>query len=121
MSTLTFKYVFPDDYNPQYVTGAHGSVTPSQDIIMNFFMERSALPKEEEFELNDVGLLGKRLSMEPSHYEKCIIRYMQSGIVMNKNTAIELRNFLDNLINQVDHHAEVIAARSNLPAATTEE
>ncbi|MFC0297755.1 hypothetical protein [Geobacillus jurassicus] len=39
-----FKYLFPDDYNPVYVNGAHGGISPQGEIVVNFYFERRPLP-----------------------------------------------------------------------------
>lgn len=37
---LKFKYIFDDSYNPVYVNGAHGGVTPRGELVVNFYLER---------------------------------------------------------------------------------
>lgn len=49
---IVIKYIFKDDYNPIYATGAFGGVNPSGDIIANFYLERHALPKEMTYDLD---------------------------------------------------------------------
>jgi hypothetical protein len=50
-------YKFPKDYNPIYVNGAYGGATPKKEIIINFFLERMPIPKEENIEVNDFSMV----------------------------------------------------------------
>ena len=35
---LTFKYIYTYDYNPDYVNGAHGGISPRGELVVNFYL-----------------------------------------------------------------------------------
>ena len=43
---IVFKYIFNYAYNPVYVNGAHGGLSPRGELVMNFYLERPPLPEE---------------------------------------------------------------------------
>ena len=50
---VKFKYIFDSAYNPKYANGAFGNITPHGEVALNFYFERSALPYEQEFALDE--------------------------------------------------------------------
>lgn len=92
-----FKYVFDDNYNPKYVNGAFGGVNPQGEINLNFYMERFAIPKKEELQIDENSNI-TNITHEPNDVEKRFIRFIQCGITMNKERAQEIYNFLGDLL-----------------------
>lgn len=101
---IKFKYVFEDSYNPAYTTGAFGGPTPKNEIILNFYMERQPIPYSETHEINPDGTAGKVIESKPSKEDSIInvIRYVESGIVMDLNTAKEIHAWLGENIKAVE-------------------
>ena len=97
-NSINFKYLFPDDYNPSYINGVYGGVSPRGEIIANFYMERMPIPKEDHVRINEDGTLGESISIEPEDHRFNMIRYITSGISFNLETAIAFREWLDNKI-----------------------
>ena len=95
---ITFKYKFPEDYNPIYVNGAQGGVNSKGEIVANFFFERIALPNKQVHELSEVGTLGQIIRTDPENLNESLVRYVENGIVMNLNTAKEIYQWLGNNI-----------------------
>ena len=62
---ITFKYKFPETYNPVYVNGAHGGINVQGEIIANFYMERTPLPNKVTNNLNTDGSLSDVVSILP--------------------------------------------------------
>ncbi|MGG6439541.1 hypothetical protein ABET52_04200 [Saccharococcus caldoxylosilyticus] len=85
--TVNFKYVFADDYNPVYVNGAHGGISPQGEIVINFYFERRPLPYEEIYKFDEKGQPTGEIEVKPSNHNENIIRYVSTGIVMNLESA----------------------------------
>lgn len=92
------KYVFEEDYNTKYVNGAQGGINLQGEIIINFYLERHALPKSQTFEIEPGGRIGKEIfeAAEPSDLKQSFVRHFQSGIILNYNAAKEIHNWLGN-------------------------
>ena len=86
--TVRFKYKFPEDYNPLYVNGAYGGVGPRGELIANFFLERQALPVEEQYTVSEKGRLSESpVSRKPEDVQYEFIRFVQAGVAMRLEDA----------------------------------
>lgn len=94
---IKFKYLFDKSYNPAYCTGGFGGLTPRNEIILNFFMERHPIPYSETREVTTSGALGDVISMKPKENPNTVkvIRSVQCGVIMDLKTAKEIREWLD--------------------------
>lgn len=97
---LRFKYVFSEDYNPDYANGAYGGVSGSKDIVMHFYNERPALPRETFVEFGDNG---ESKIVKDTPEVPTIIRYIVSGVTMNLEAAKQLHSWLGGLIDSVEN------------------
>lgn len=110
---LRIKYVFPDDYNPQYVNGAYGHVNPLGEIIVNFYLERMPLLREQRYNLVD-GLMSEELlddrimsKSNPEEKTPTLIRYIEHGVIWNYGSAKSFHKWLgDKLSLLEDSHLE---------------
>lgn len=93
-SKITFKYIYQDDYNPVYVNGAHGGINVQGEIIANFYFERIPMPYKITNEVNNEGVVGEIMDTDPKDLSKSIVRYVQSGIVMNLEVAKQVYDWL---------------------------
>ena len=91
---LTFKYKYPDDYNPLYINGAQGGINVQGEIVVNFYFERIPLPNSITQELNGEGILGNVVATDPDDLNSSVLRYVQSGIVMNLDVAKQVYKWL---------------------------
>lgn len=105
-----FKYIFTYDYNPVYVNGAHGGVTPRGELVVNFYQERQPLPNSITHELNPNGTIGREVAMEPEDLSKSLVRFVSNGVVINYNTARELHFWLGEKIKEMDAVEQAKAA-----------
>ena len=108
---ITFKYIFKYDYNPVYVNGAHGGVSPRGEIVANFYLERQPLPNEITHAINpDGSIAADVVAVDPEHLESTIIRYVSNGVVLNLQNAKALHNWLGDKIVELERmmasHAE---------------
>jgi len=99
---LTFKYVFADDYNPVYVNGAHGGVSPRGELVMNFYLERMALPRSVTHEINSNGTIGNEIAAEPEELKSSMVRYIDAGVVLNCQSAKELHLWLGERVKEME-------------------
>lgn len=100
---IQFKYKFDDNYNPNYVTGALGGITPSGDIVASFFFERQSIPKKETYEITEEGSLNPEpIERYPEDQSFTAIRFIETGIIMNLDTAKKVRAWLDKNITSLE-------------------
>ena len=97
-----FKYIFTYDYNPVYVNGAHGGVTPRGELVVNFYQERQPLPNAITHELNPNGTIGKEVAVEPGDLNKSLVRFVSNGVVLTHQTARELHYWLGDKIKEME-------------------
>lgn len=101
MSKVKCKYIFKDDYNPIYINGAQGGVNPQGEIVVNFYLERNALPVSQTFELEGDKVSAKEIESEPVDLKSSFVRVIENGIIMNYQTAKEIHRWLG-------HHIETL-------------
>jgi len=97
--TITFKYVYPEDLRDLYINGLFGGVTPRKEIYAHLYSERHPIPKKVVHYIDETGLLGSEVSAEKGGD---VVRFIQSSIVMDLDTAISFRNWLDERIKYVE-------------------
>jgi hypothetical protein len=102
MDTVKFKYKFDQNYNPKYINGAIGGVSPMGDIVINFYLERPSLPKQQDFEVDNTIGIGKLVETDPTDFDKSYVRFIENGIVMNYKTAKEVHKWLGEHIENLE-------------------
>ncbi len=104
---IEFKYVFKEDYSPIYVNGVYGGVGPQGEIVMNFFLERQPVPRDEFYKISEVDqpLIKEGSNIEDSR--NLFIRHVQSGVILDIQHAIVLNTWLTSIIEQYKHLREI--------------
>lgn len=97
MKEITYKVIFPDDYNTVYATGVWGSLQGSGDVCMHFYQDRAPVPRKVLTEYDDQGKRVKELKVEPEA-EDLMIRYITAGVTMKIGDAIALHDWLGRMI-----------------------
>jgi len=110
-----FKYIFTYDYNPVYINGAHGGVTPRGELVVNFYQERQPLPNAMTHELNPNGTIGREVSVEPDDLNRSLVRFVSNGVVVNYQTARELHFWLGEKIKEMEVMEKSRAAQAVIP------
>ena len=110
---LKFKYIFDYGYNPVYANGAHGGVSPRGELVMNFYLERMALPESITHEINPNGTIGSETAAEPDDLAHSMVRFIEAGVVMNYQNARELHLWLGERIKEME---AVERAKASTPA-----
>lgn len=110
---VIFKYIFTYDYNPVYVNGAHGGVSPRGDLVVNFYLERPPLPNEITHDINPDGTIGAEATVDPEDLGQSIVRYVPSGIVLNYQTANNLHQWLGERVREMEAFEKQRAAMAS--------
>lgn len=105
--SVAFKYVFRYDYNPVYVNGAHGGVSPRGDLVVNFYLERQPLPNEISHAVNQDGSIGSVVAVAPEDLNASVVRFVSSGVVLNYQNARDLHKWLGEKIEEMEQLARV--------------
>ena len=99
---MTFKYIFTYDYNPVYINGAHGGVSPRGELVMNFYLERQPLPNAISHEITPAGSIGQETQVEPTDLGRSLVRQVINGVVVNYQTARELHYWLGEKVKEME-------------------
>ena len=110
---LKFKYIFDYGYNPVYVNGTHGGVSPRGELVMNFYLERMALPESITHEINPNGTIGSEVAAEPADLANSLVRFVEAGVVMNYQNARELHHWLGDRLQEME---ALERSKANIPA-----
>ena len=105
--SVAFKYVFRYDYNPVYVNGAHGGVSPRGDLVVNFYLERQPLPNELTHGINPDGSIGNVVAVDPEDLNASLVRYVTNGMVLNYQDARDIHRWLGDKIEEMEQLARV--------------
>ena len=101
--SIKFKYKFNKDYNTIYVNGAWGGITPQgQYIVANFYLERVGVPISEERTLTESGNLSEDVSFKPDDLQQSLVRFVESGIVINLKSAKTIHKWLGQKILELE-------------------
>ena len=61
---------------------------------MNFYLERTPLPKEQTHNIDSSSKLGDLISTDPTDLKATIVRVVENGIVCDLQTAKEIQAWL---------------------------
>ena len=98
-NNIKAKYKFPDNYNPLFINGLYGGWQPNGEMVIHFYQERWSIPNSHTLDENGIPLKG---ATDPVDLNNIVIRYVQSGITLNKGTAVSLRNWLNKFLDDSD-------------------
>jgi len=99
---IKFKYIFQEDYNPIYINGLFGGITPRGEIVVNFFLERHGLPTSQIHEISENGFIGGEIDREPKDHRDSMVRYVEQGIILNIQNAKALNKWLEGHIAKLE-------------------
>jgi hypothetical protein len=106
---LTFKYIFNYGFNPSYVNGAQGGFSPRGEMVINFYLERQPLPESITHEITAEGAIGRETKMEPEDLSKSMVRFIDTGVVMNYENAKVFHAWLGDKLREAE---EMVKART---------
>lgn len=116
---LTFKYIFNYAYNPVYVNGAHGGISPRGELVMNFYLERPPLPEEIKHTINANGTIGEVTSEEPHDLSSSMVRYIDNGVILNYESARNIHYWIGERLKEMEE-IEKAKAAMNFPGQGSE-
>jgi hypothetical protein len=99
---VTFKYIFNYAYNPVYVNGAHGGISPRGELVMNFYLERPPLPDEITHELNPNGTIGDVVAEAPDNLKNSMVRFIDNGVILNYESARNIHFWLGERLKELE-------------------
>lgn len=99
---IIFKYLFAENYNPVYVNGAHGGISPRGELVVHFYLERSGIPVAITQEVNPNGTVGAVIDEVPADFNQTLYRAVESGIVLNLETARTIHAWLGDRVKELE-------------------
>ena len=99
---INFKYIFDNLYNPTYINGAIGGVTPSKEIVANFYCERHGLPHTETHVIKSDGSIGDIIKRDPEMLQPYVIRFIECGVILNLKSARKIYSWLGDQIKKAE-------------------
>jgi len=112
---IKFKYLFNYGYNPTYVNGAQGGFSPRGEMVINFYLERQPLPDTISHEITPEGAIGRETAVEPSDLAKTMVRYIDTGVVMNYENARVFHAWLGEKLHEMEQLHKASAAFEKEP------
>jgi hypothetical protein len=103
---VKFKYKFLDNYNPKYVNGAYGGIGPRGELIINFYLERQPIPKEESHSIDQEGGVQELLTRTPEDLGQQVIRFVETGIVLNYESGKRIHDWLGKHLKSLEQVME---------------
>lgn len=101
---LRVKYVIPDNIPDYNVTGVFGSISLNR-LMMHFFSERSAIPKEYTAFIDDET---KKVTDGEPKKGADLVRLIQTSIAMDLNTAIAIHAWMGEKIDTIIRQHEAL-------------
>lgn len=99
---IAFKYIYNYSYNPVYVNGAHGGISPRGELVMNFYLERPPLPEEIRHEITQNGIIGEVTAEKPENLSNSMVRFIDSGVVLNYESARNIHHWIGECLKQME-------------------
>lgn len=96
---ITIHNIKGTNHRQIHVDGASAGLTPSGYININFYSERSVIPKATTFNINPDGTLGSVISTSEDSKDG-IVREFDFGIFVDINTCKSLKQLLEHKIEE---------------------
>ena len=99
---IRFTYEYQDGYEPKYVNGALGGVSPRGEIIASFFFEKPGMPTMVANEITSAGTIGSEIIEEPADLRTSFVRSVSSGIILTYENARNLHLWLGEKLKELE-------------------
>ncbi len=96
---IKIRYLKSYDYKASLATGVYGGITANGMINANFFTDRTILPDSQLIEVNDSGV---QIGLPKDQKDGDLLREVQTGILMDLNTAKVIVAWLDSKIEEFE-------------------
>ena len=97
--SIEIHYIKDKHYRIYHVDGAFGGFTPKGNLHLSLFVERSPIPQKTIHKITEEGNLGE---ITDRTSKSGIIREMECGLVMNIETAQQIKDWLEDKLNQFE-------------------
>lgn len=96
---VRFYYLKSTQFRVLHVDGAIGGITPRGLIHLSVYSERPAIPQSQQHEISPEGRI-----LDPNETEGKlgIVRELDADLIMSKQGAVELRDWLTARIDELD-------------------
>jgi hypothetical protein len=105
---VVFHYIKGPDFRTIHVDGALGGITPKGFLHIAFYAERAAIPQQTTHRLTHEGQLGDEI-LEKRICKEGLVRQMETDLIMNEETTISLRDWLNTKIEEFDKRKIMMA------------
>jgi hypothetical protein len=105
--TIDFHYLKGPDFRSVHIDGAIGGLTTKGFLHIALFAERAVIPQKTTYNITDEGTLGDEI-VERRESKNGIVRQMEIDLIVNEDTAIVLRNWLDQRIEEFEQRRKDI-------------
>ena len=109
---LTFKYIFNYGYNPTYVNGAQGGISPRGELVVHFYLERPPLPNALSYEISAQGGIGQETGVDPDDLNSSMVRYIDNGVILSYESARNLHYWIGERLKEMEAMEQAKAAMS---------
>jgi len=96
--TIEFHYQKGNEFRVLHVDGVYGGLSPDGYINMSVYNQRRPIPQKVVHEIEDQELGDER--EEERESKEGVVREVEANIVMDVNTAVALRNWIDEKLEE---------------------
>lgn len=98
---ISFEYIKGSQFRTFHADGVFGAINPKLNLQFYFWNERIPIPRKMVHKLTLDGTLGDEIP-ELREQRDSLIRELDMSLVMDYDTATDLRDWLNELISQHD-------------------
>lgn len=98
-NSIVIHNIKNSNYRQIHVDGAHGGITPSGFVNLNFYSQRGVIPKGTEFNIDENGKISEPIR-DIDGPKSGFVREFELGIYMDINTCKNLKDFLEKKIEE---------------------
>jgi hypothetical protein len=96
--SVKIHYIKLPDYKTVYVNGGTGGITANGGINLNVYTQRNTIPQTGSLEVKNGEITEKTLETKEG-----FVREVAFGMIFDLNSAIAIRDWLTNQIDQLDN------------------
>jgi len=108
LKEVLINYCKTPSYRVYFADGIFGGLTPKDELFMEFYVERLPTPDQMTYSVKEDGTLGDPVS---SQGKTGLQRELQCGLVMNMDTVIAFRNWLNRKIGEFNERVKSVEAK----------
>jgi hypothetical protein len=86
-------------------------------MVINFYLERQPLPESISHEITPEGAIGNETAVTPVDLAQSMVRYIDTGVVMNYENARVFHAWLGDKLREVEEMNKARTAFESAPAA----